>query len=415
MINDRLQKQLDGLPNCPGVYIFKDEAGNILYIGKAKDLKKRVRSYFNRPLDVKTQAMFNKIADIECRLTSSEAEAQVLEASLIKDKQPYYNIELKDDKTFPWIRITREEFPRVYIVRRMKTAANDNSLYFGPYPDVAHLRQAFKLMRKIFGFRSCKGDAGEPCLYWRLNLCPAPCAGKISAKNYRAMIRRVRLFLESRYDRLIKDLSIQMRRLSAERKFEEAAKIRDQISALSAIAGSGGYGSPVLALEDLKKLLKLRKMPERIEAFDISNISGRQAVGSMVSFAHGVPDKTNYRRFRIKTVKGVDDFKMLSEVVCRRYTRIKNEGLSMPDLVLVDGGRAHLLTAAGQIASLGLRIPLVSIAKEKEHIYTLGSARPIRLRWDTPALNLIRRIRDEAHRFAISYHRLLRRKKLIGK
>ncbi len=206
-----------------------------------------------------------------------------------------------------------------------------------------------------------------------------------------------------------------MKLLAKKHDFEEAAKRRDQINALSAIAqnyaGSPNQGE----LEDLKNLLQLRKLPERIEAFDISNISGKEATGSMVSFYRGLADKNNYRRFRIKTVSSVDDYGMLTEVVRRRYLRLTKEKLPLPELILIDGGRGHLLTAAREVSNLGLDITLVSIAKEKEHIYVKDRANPLKLASDTPALNLLRRIRDEAHRFAVAYHHILRRKKIIGK
>ena len=397
------------------MYIFKDARGQIIYIGKAKSLKKRVQSYFSRELDAKTQIMVSKIAGLEYKLSPSESQAQILEAALIKEHQPQYNIDLKDDKSFPWIRITNEEFPIVSIYRKKGERKDDGSLYYGPYTNVKLLRQAIKLVRRIFGFRSCKNMPDKACLYGRLNLCPAPCIGEITGSSYKEIIIRIKLFLESRYEELLGKLAQKMQQLAHEKKFEEAAKIRDQFNALSAI-GQGGTGfNSQFGLEDLKILLKLDKLPERIEAFDISNISGQEATGSMVSFYKGVADKNNYRRFRIKSVAGIDDYGMLAEVVRRRYSRLVRENLSLPDLILIDGGRAHLLTAQKELEKLGLDVPLVSIAKEKENIYIKVKVKPVRFKSDTPGLNLIRRVRDEAHRFAVSYHHLLRRKKLIGK
>ena len=416
MISDKLGNKIKDLPSAPGVYLFKDAHGRVIYIGKAKALKKRVQSYFNRPLDCKNQAMVEKIADLEYKVAPSESQAQIQEAALIKEFQPQYNIDLKDDKSFPWIRITSDEFPLVSIYRRKGRKKDDRDLYFGPYTNVKLLRQAFKLMRKIFGFRSCKNMPKGACLYGRIRLCPAPCAGKISAKEYEEIIQRIKLFLGSRYEELMRELTQRMRELAQEEKFEEAARARDQMQALGAISQSGQVKSNSQdELEDLQNLLKLDKLPERIEAFDISNISGKEATGAMVSFYKGVADKNNYRRFRIKTVTGIDDYKMIAEVVERRYARLVREQLPFPDLVLIDGGRAHLLTAEKVLKGLGIKIPLVSIAKEKENIYIIGKARPIRLKSDTPAINLIRRIRDEAHRFAVAYHHLLHRKKIIGK
>jgi excinuclease ABC subunit C len=223
------------------------------------------------------------------------------------------------------------------------------------------------------------------------------------------------MFLESRQEELVDRLSLKMQSAVKDREFEEAAKIRDQISALRILRQDKISFAHLDEAQDLKNLLGLSKAPDRIEAFDISNISGKEAAGSMVSFYRGLPDKNNYRRFRIKTVVTVDDYKMLAEVVRRRYLRIIEENLAFPDLVLIDGGKSHLLTADKEIKKLGISLALASIAKEKENIYVLGKARPVRLDEGAPALNLIRRIRDEAHRFARAYHHLLRRKKIIGK
>ena len=412
---NKLKEKIANLPQASGVYIFKNAQGKIIYIGKAKSLKKRVQTYFSRDLSTKTQAMVEKIADLEYQLTPSEAQAQILEASLVKENQPQYNISLKDDKSFPWIKITGEEFPIVSIARRKGRNKNDTALYFGPYTNVKLLRQAFKVMRKVFGFRSCKNLPGRMCLYGRIKLCPAPCEQKISARDYQDIIRQIKLFLESRYEELVNTLARKMQELAKEKRFEEAAKIRDQINALSSIGQNKEGLASINELEDLKNLLKLKKLPLCIEAFDISNIYGKEATGSMVSFYKGFADKNNYRRFRIKSVSGIDDYKMLAEVVERRYSRLREEKFPLPDLILIDGGRSHLLTAQKELKKLGLEIPLVSIAKEQENIYTNKKAKPINLKSDTPGLNLIRRIRDEAHRFAVSYHHLLRRKKIIGR
>ena len=223
------------------------------------------------------------------------------------------------------------------------------------------------------------------------------------------------MFLESKYEELLDRLSSEMNKAASKKKFEEAAKTRDQINALGIIGSLTTSVSGLNQLEDLKNLLKLERIPQRIEALDISNIYGKEACGSMVSFYKGEPDKNHYRRFRIKTVEGIDDYKMLAEVVKRRYSGSLKEDLTLPDLILIDGGKSHLLIAKRELEKLGLKISLVSIAKDKENIYTQDKAYPIRLDADTPALNLIRRIRNEAHRFALSYHHVLRRKKTIGK
>lgn len=409
---DKLENKLKKLPDSPGVYLFKDAGGAIIYIGKAKSLKKRVVSYFGRPQTDKNQIMVSKIASLDYILTNTHAQAQILEASLIKEKQPQYNIDLKDDKSFPFIKITNAEFPLLSISRRRRVNSKDTLIYFGPYTNPKLLRQAIKMVRRIFGFRSCKNMPKAACLYYRLKLCQAPCIGKISPLEYAGIIKNIILFLGGKYEELIKELSLKMFSAAKNNDFEAAAKIRDQLNALAIMSQNQPYPSGFNELEDLKNLLKLKNIPERIEAFDISNISGKEATGSMVSFYKGQPDKNNYRRFRIKTVMGIDDYKMLAEIVHRRCLRLKTENLPLPDLILIDGGKAHLSAANNEIKKLGLVIPLVSIAKDKENLYLADKKFPIRLKSDTAALNLIRRIRDEAHRFAIKYHHLLRRKKM---
>ena len=403
------------MPETPGVYLFKDAAGKIIYIGKAKALKKRVASYFGRPQNEKNQAMVAKIDGLDYITTSTESQAQILEAALVSEKQPKYNIDLKDDKSFPLIRITNEDFPVVSVARRKKPKEKIDALYFGPYTKAQLLRDAVKMLRRIFGFRTCKKMPAKACLYYRLKLCPAPCENKISRQGYAQIIRNIIMFLAGNYEGLIDELSSKMLAASKAKKFEEAARLRDQINALSAMRKAGSYASGFDELEDLKNFLKLKKLPNRIEAFDISNISGKEACGSMVSFYNALPDKNNYRRFKIRTISSVDDYGMLAEAVMRRYKRLKEENLAFPDLVLIDGGRGHLLTAEREINKLGIDLAIASIAKDKENIYIKKRALPFRLKNDTPALNLIRRVRDEAHRFAVAYHHVLRRKKVLGK
>lgn len=411
MGSEKLKDEVAQLPESCGVYLFKDARSRIIYIGKAKSLKKRVQAYFSRQLSAKTQAMVAKIADIEYIFTPSEAQAQILEAALVKEKQPQYNISLKDDKSFPWIKITDEDFPIVSIVRRKVKQKNDTAQYFGPYTNAKFLRQAFGMLRRTFGFRSCRRLPKQSCLYYGLKLCPAPCIGQTSPQNYQETIKEIEMFLSSRHIELLRKLSGKMQEAAREERFEEAAKLRDQMSVLGLIGQSQIGLSSDDELEDLKKLLHLKGLPQRIEAFDISNISGKEACGSMASFYNGRPDKNNYRRFRIKTIKTIDDYGMLREVIRRRYSRLLKENLALPDLVLIDGGKAHLLSAREEIKQLGLNLDLISIAKDQENIYIQGRSGPIKLKSDTPALNLIRRVRDEAHRFALAYHHVLRRKK----
>lgn len=412
---DSLKEKIKQLPLLPGVYLFKDAQGRIIYIGKALSLKKRVYSYFSRALSPKTQALVAKIADLEYRVTPTESQAQIVEAALIKEHQPQYNISLKDDKSFPFIKITREDFPQVYICRRKKKEEEDGASYFGPYTDPTLLRQAVKTIRRIFPYRSCRKIPGCICLYGRIGLCPAPCTGKATKEEYARAIDNIILFLRGKTDALIHRLMAEMQKRSKDRQYEDAAQLCDQIEALTAVAEESSPSAGAGELEDMRLVLGLSRRPDRVEGFDISNISGKEACGSMVSFFKGKPDKSNYRRFRIKTVSGIDDYSMLAEVVKRRYQRLKNEHLPFPDLILIDGGKGHLAVAKRELEALGLDIPLVSIAKEDENVYTSKARQPIRFSIERPCLNLIRRIRDEAHRFALSYHHILRRKRLIGR
>ena len=407
-----LKEKIFSAPDSPGVYLMRDNQGKVIYVGKANSLRKRLSSYLVMGLDSKTLALMNKIADLEFRLVSNEAMALLLEANLIHKFKPRYNISLRDDKSFPFIKISGEEFPAISITRKKDDPL---SWYLGPYTNAKLLKNALKIIRRSFAYRSCRRLPEKSCMYGKINLCPAPCVGKISCKEYRQGIDNIILILDGKADLLIYRLSQLMQDKSRARDFEAAAALRDQISTLAELSSGLSGVNRKNELEDLKNKLGLKKLPERIEGFDISNISGKQAVGSMVSFYCGSPDKNNYRRFRIRDFAGIDDYKMLAEVVRRRYSRLIKEKSALPDLLLIDGGRGHLLTAAGQLKKLGLNLPLASIAKKEERIYSSQKSRPLSFSKDIPALNLIRRVRDEAHRFAVSYHLLLRRKDLIGK
>ncbi len=409
-----LKKQISQAPDKPGVYLMRDQNNRVIYVGKAKSLKQRLLSYFGRRLDSKTQALMAKVAQIEYRLTPSETAALLLEYKLVHEFNPHYNISLKDDKSFPWVRISNEVFPALQIVRR-KT--DDRSRYLGPYTSAKLLSSVFKIIRREFAFRSCLRLGRTSCVYHRINLCPAPCIGKIDSLEYRRLIDKVILILEGRSDLLVSKLTQLMREKSFNKDFENAARLRDQISALSRICANRRNANAENELESLKLCLGLKNLPVRIEGFDLSNLSGTLAVGSMVSFYRGQPDKNNYRRFKIKSFSGIDDYRMLAEVLSRRYTRLLREKKPLPDLLLIDGGKGHILTAYRQLKMLGLEIPLVSIAKEKENIYQAAAGGKINriLPGEGQALNLIRRIRDEAHRFALAYHHLLRKKALVAR
>lgn len=406
----KLREKILSAPDASGVYLMRDEGGNVLYVGKAKSLKKRLLSYLTKDLSSKTVALMSKVAGIELRLSANEAMALLLESSLIHELKPRYNISLKDDKSFPLIKISKEEFPLICISRNKKDA---KAQYFGPYTNTKLLKSALKIIRRNFAYRSCRHMPKQSCIYHRIKLCQAPCIGNIKSQQYKIIISRIILILKGKENLLIKELTKLMHDHAKAFDFEAAAKIRDQIVALSEFSANPKSPNSKNELEDLKNRLGLKKLPLRIEGFDISNISGNQAVGSMVSFYNAKADKNNYRRFRIRNFSGINDYKMLAEVISRRMSRLVKEKKSLPDLLLIDGGKGHLLIAAKEIKNLDLHIPLVSIAKEKENIYSSDKFAELNFPKDSPAINLIRRVRDEAHRFALGYHRLLRQKDLL--
>jgi excinuclease ABC subunit C len=413
---DQEQKQklapvIASLPLTSGVYLMKDAKGKVIYVGKALSLRKRVQSYFRGSSNTgspKTDRLVADIADIDYIATHSEAEALILEASLIKKYKTKYNIDQRDDKSYPYIEITGDAFPRVSVVRPRRK--DPGSRYFGPYTQPKLIREALNIIRKIFPFRVCENFPKKECLDYHMQLCDAPCTGKISKKEYQANIKNIMLIIEGKKDVLLKKLKRQMEKLSQAQRYEDAGKIRDQLRALGALySGTQGVNYYTEA-EQLKRALDLPRLPQRIETFDISNIMGNQAVGAMVSFFNGKPDKKNYRRFRIKEVKGIDDFQMIAEVVKRRYRRLKKEKKIFPDLIVIDGGKGQLSAAAMQLRMLDVDVPVIGIAKKQEEIFKPGRRTPIRLPLDSLGLQLLQRIRDESHRFAITYHRLLRQK-----
>ncbi|MFH1191206.1 MAG: excinuclease ABC subunit UvrC [Candidatus Omnitrophota bacterium] len=430
-----IKEKILSAPDSPGVYLMRDRLGRVLYVGKANSLKKRLLNYLGRDLAGKTQALMVKVAKVEFRLTANEMMALLLEFKLIHEFAPRYNISLKDDKSFPWVRISPEEFPSIQITRKKNDAAGR---YLGPYTNTKLLKNVLKIIRTEFAYRSCgrlprkkargfiRGLPKQSCIYHRINLCPAPCLGKISQEEYKLRLENIVLILEGKADLLIRRLTNSMRDKSQAQDFEAAARLRDQVIILSNMSERLNDFSRANELELLAKSLKLKNLPVRIEGFDISHLGGKQAVGAMVSFYHGRPDKNNYRRFRIKGFDRRDDYKMMAEVLRRRYARLLKEKKALPDLLLIDGGKGHLLTALKQLEALNLDIPLVSIAKprketrgfrrgsDKENIYSCQCKKAASvLIKDVAALNLIRRIRDEAHRFAVGYHRLLRKKDLL--
>jgi len=393
---------------------MKDSSDNVIYVGKAINLYKRVQSYFRKSKGAlsKTDLLVSEISDIDIIETDSEAEALILEASLIKKYDPKYNVELRDDKSYPLIEISGEKFPRISIERPHKR--KKSSKYYGPYVKVGLVREALAIIRKIFPFRTCDPFPKKECLDYHIGLCDAPCIDNISKNNYAKNIRNVCLILEGKKDVLYRKLKKEMEAMSAAQKYEEAKVVRDQLRAIGALYSGTKDINYYKEAEQLQRSLGLPRMPERIETFDISNIMGNQAVGSMVSFLLGKPDKQNYRRFKIKEVEGIDDFKMIAEVVRRRYRRLRNEGLVFPDLIVIDGGKGQLSAALTQLKSLEVDIPIVSIAKREEELFLPNKRNAVRLAYNSLGLKLIQRMRDEAHRFAITYHRKLRAKESFG-
>ncbi len=544
---------IGNIPKLPGIYIIKDSRAEILYIGKAKILRNRVRSYFqnSRTLHPRTRMFLDKVHDIKFLTTKTEAEALILESNFVKKHQPRYNVLLKDDKHYPYLRLTtQEKFPRLEVVRQVR---KDKATYFGPYTMVKEVRETIQLIYKIFPLRQSKDKLSgqpmrRPCLNHQMGRCLAPCAGKVSPDEYKKLVEDVDLFLKGKNASLLKNLKAGMEAASAETRYEEAAIFRDKIQAVQTVldkqkiistslqnqdviaycsekdqamaqvliirdgkmlsekifkmkslnkmeedetlssflkqyyaeevvlpaeillphpvedsgliadwlsekkgtrvrletpvigkkrdlvrmaeenarfamrmeSDKGNVGTR--SLEELQMALDLNHFPEVIEGFDLSNISGSHSVGSMVVFENALAEKSKYRRYKIATVKGIDDYAMLREVMTRRYRRLLNEGSLLPNLVLIDGGKGHLNSGREVFEALGLldRIDLACIAKGKyrnnldtDEVYLLHKKEPVLFKENSPSRFLAQRIRDEAHRFAISYHRRLRDKESL--
>ncbi len=423
------------IPHVCGVYLMRDAAGSILYIGKAKDLAKRVASYFNpnKP-DIKNSLLTPLIRAIDYIPCASERESLLLERRLIHKHQPFFNVMWKDGKSYPYLKITMsEDFPRILLTRRK---VDDGSLYFGPYPIVSPVRGLLKYLwrQRYFPLRPCRWDFSvkkplapkkiSGCLYYHTGECPAPCAGKISRAKYREIAEAAALFFGGKYGDLTRRFENEMRDASERLEYERAGQLRDNIRALSSMGErvrvraltAADVEAPIAAAQsvtDLKEALGLAVPPAHIECFDISHFQGFQTVASMVCFQNGEANRTHYRRFKIRTVEGIDDFKAMKEVVGRRYRRLTRSGERLPDLVLVDGGKGQLNAAAEALAEAGARIPLASLAKRVEELFVPGRSESLILEDGRPALRLVVRLRDEAHRFGITYHRLLRGKKLL--
>ncbi|NTV66910.1 MAG: excinuclease ABC subunit C [Chlorobaculum sp.] len=556
--NAALAETLATLPTSPGVYRFSNEAGTVIYVGKARNLRNRVRSYFNSQSrqSGKTAVLVSHIAALDVIITSSEVEALILENNLIKELKPRYNVSLKDDKSYPWLVITSERFPRIFLTRQVR---RDGSLYFGPYTEASQLRLILDLIGSIFPVRSCKHRLTEEavarkkyklCLDYHIHKCKGPCEGLQPEEEYDAMIREIVTLLKGKTSALVRDLSVEMQRKATELKFEEAAALKAQIEGLKRYAerqkvvsaeavdrdvfavaageddacgvvfriregkligsrhtylsNTGSTPLPNLlasfmehyyletpdlippeimlqaelpeeeaealrqllasrqsekrqvrfavprigekarliemclenaehhlhefmvqkklrgeiarkspALESLKQVLHLERLPERIECFDNSHFQGTDYVSSMVTFVSGKPKKSDYRKFKLKSFEGSDDYAAMREAVTRRYSGSLTEELPMPDLVLIDGGKGQVNVAWQALRELGLDLPVAGLAKRLEEIFVPNERDPYNLPKTSPALKLLQQLRDEAHRFAITYHRKLRSDRTI--
>lgn len=509
------------VPINPGCYLYKNSTNKIIYIGKAKNLKKRVSSYFNKKdLDSKTKALVSHIKEVDFIITETEVEALILENNLIKKYNPKYNIDLKDSKSYAYIRATNEEFPRL-LVSRNKSEPGD---FFGPFVNAAIRDNLLKIINKVFKLRTCCRLPKKSCLKYNIGLCSAPCIKNISKKEYIKNVSMAKLVLNGKTKELIIDLKEKMKNASSNQKFEEALKYRNQIIALGSLSEkqlvqrnkkhnediinyivkndkvylfifnihrgclenkqefifdhynnffedfiNQYYEKSIIPkkiilpektsealiqllnkkkkskvcvvipkigelkkllglvkknieinffsgdekLNELKKIINLDSSPEVIECFDISHLSGTKTVASMVQFKNGIANKSEYRKFKIKTVVGVDDFASMAEVVKRRYERLKKENKSFPDLIVVDGGLGQLHYAMNSLKTLEIKIPIISLAKEFEEIYIPGKNFPVRVSRKNKGRLLLQQIRDEAHRFAIKYNRLLRKKDFL--
>ena len=522
-------------PESPGVYIMRSSGGEIIYVGKAKVLRNRLGSYFSGRKDVKTRHLVSHIESIEWIIAASEYEALLLENTLIKAHNPKYNINLKDGKTYPSVRITNEEYPRVFRTRRI---IRDGSLYFGPFPSAETVDVYLDLIKKLFPLRRCAimRKRKSPCMYYHIGRCSGPCAGKITKGAYAEYVEEIKKLLAGETDALLAELRGKMGEASGALRFEEAARLRDSVTAIELFAGRSSavdydpesrdyiawaadgdlvcyvvfqmrdgrltgrdlfrgklyatedealqgflmsyYGAERLppgkvfvqkmpseglagldviveyfvreleartifalpdgrlheaamnlathnaaedlakrrremgdipALEELRKALGLVSLPARIEGFDIAQLSGKHTVASLISFRNGVPDKKNYRYFKIRSLKGaIDDFGAVREAVARRYTRLVNEGLDLPDLILIDGGAGQVSAAKEILEALGVDSDLAGLAKQDEEIYLPGRSGPVVLPKDSAALRVLVAVRDETHRFATSLNQKLR-------
>lgn len=419
-------------PTSPGVYLMKDDQGRVLYVGKAKNLRNRSSHYFTRAAaeDNRTRELVPLIADIDFIAAETEVDALLLEARLVKDIQPRFNIGLKDDKTFPYLQIRiREDFPRVEFTRAPRRRGVK---LYGPFTSAKSLRAAIQVLQRIFKFRTCGLDIDaedqrwrwfRPCILHSIHQCTAPCNLRVTKEDYRKQIRSLRLVLEGKKGKLLREMEASMQEASTLLQFEKAARLRDEIAALKKLSLRGEVDKdvqpevfqiePKKGMVGLRKVLGLPKTPRTIEGVDIAHLAGEDKVASLVSFIDGLPFKPGYRRYKINSVAGVDDFASIREVITRRFRRLSQQEEMFPDILLIDGGKGQLNAALEAFQMLGIEPPtLISLAKRDEEIYRLGDAEPLRLSRHAAALRLLQYVRDEAHRFAQHYHHLLQKKKL---
>lgn len=393
-MNENLISKIKKFPDTPGVYTMRDKNRRPLYIGKASSLKRRVLSYFQRPQETRIEQMLSQVKNIETKKTDSVIEALFLENDLIKKYKPKYNVKLKDDKTFLGIFITKEDWPRIMPARITQKLPPGE--FYGPFPSAGQVREALQIIRKIFPFRvSCQPLSGKACFEYHLGMCPGVCAGKIKMRDYQKTIHQIKLFLRGKKKNIIKEIEREMKLTAKNMDFEKAAKLRDQIFTLRHIQD--------VALIQEEDLRHPEDIPNRIEAYDVSNISGAFAVGSMVVFSEGLIDKSQYRKFKVGTVQGTNDIAALKEVLSRR---LNHREWLYPDLILIDGGRGQVNGAREILRARRLNIPIVGIAKgpdrDKNEIIGGGNL--------SVDKKLLVRCRDEAHRFAVQYYRLRHRK-----
>lgn len=427
-------QKVRSFPTTPGVYLMKDSEARVIYVGKAVNLRNRAGSYFTAAAetDRRTADLIPEIADIDYIEAESEVDALLLESRLIKDIQPRFNSLLKDDKTFPYLQITtREDFPRVEFTRQPRTSGVK---LYGPFTSAGQLRGTISVLQRIFRFRTCSLDIEEndqrwrwfrPCLLASINQCTAPCNMRISREEYREDIRRLRVFLDGGRKGLLKELEQAMQDASRELRFEKAARIRDEIKALENLNLRGDleshaqpevfYIDPRKGMSGLRRTLKLDENPRRIEGLDIAHLQGSDTVASLVQFIDGLPFKPGYRRYRIRTVEGVDDFASMREVISRRFGGNAAEENPFPDLLLIDGGKGQLNAVLETFKLIGVTPPTtVSLAKREEEVFLPGQPDPLRLSRHSFGLRLLQYVRDEAHRFAQHYHHILRNKSSLG-